>query len=125
MFTNILKAFVIGSSWFVFVPFFIVVSGYHKKKTINFSYYCYSLLAPLWFGIWSAIAALISTKMRINPTVTFLGVSIISPLIIASLITIFPIYDWNTKNQLKHNISLFMFHFLTFNAFIATLYKKI
>ena len=49
-----LKQFVIGSSYLVFFPFFYSVKNNQPKKTYN--YYDYTLVSPLWFGIWNIIS---------------------------------------------------------------------
>ena len=51
-----LKEFVIGSSLPVVIIF---LYGFYNFKKDNYSYFDYSLLAPLWFGIWNIISLII------------------------------------------------------------------
>ena len=44
------KSFVIGSSWLVFILFFIAVSSYNKIKIIKYSYGDYTKEAPFLLG---------------------------------------------------------------------------
>ena len=54
-----LKDFVLGSSYLVFLPYFYSV--HNSQSTKNYSYYEYTLVAPVWFGIWNIISLIIAS----------------------------------------------------------------
>ena len=53
-----LEQFIVGSSWAATLPFFYKVGRIEK----NYSYYAYTLLAPLWLGLWN-VFSLMSPKL--------------------------------------------------------------
>ena len=59
-----LKEFIIGSSIMVVLPFYYIVYNSKSKKT--YSYYLYTLAAPLWFGIWNIISLIIAEKFNLS-----------------------------------------------------------
>ena len=66
-----LREFIVGSSYFVFLPFFYIVKNSKIKR--NYSYYQYTLVAPVWFGIWNIISLIIAeyfglSKMNFSRT---------------------------------------------------------
>ena len=58
MYMKYLKQFVIGSSYLVFAPFFYAVENNQPKKT--YDYYNYTLIAPIWFGVWNVLSLILS-----------------------------------------------------------------
>ena len=91
MINNIIKAFISGCCWPVFIPFFIgfntLKSQYNKKNMIELlgnidPYYLYTIVAPIYFGIMSIIAVVISTVMKINVRLSYFIISLISPIIV-------------------------------------------
>ena len=59
-----LKEFIIGSSYPVVVLFYYMVHNYQSNK--NYDYYEYTLIAPIWFGLWNIISLLISEKYKLS-----------------------------------------------------------
>ena len=55
MINQYLRAFVIGSSCLVFLPYFYVVSHFTKEK-FNFDYMTYTFLAPPSLGLMNMIS---------------------------------------------------------------------
>ena len=92
---NIIKAFISGCCWPVFVPFFwgfnTLKSQYNNKnmkillKNID-PYYLYTIVAPIYFGIMSIIAIVISQVMKINIRLSYFIVSLISPVLVQHFI---------------------------------------
>ena len=73
-----LKEFVIGSSIAVVAPFYYMTYNHQPNK--QYSYYDYSLIAPIWFGLWNIISLIIAEKFKLSKRLRFLTISIISLL---------------------------------------------
>ena len=69
-----LKEFILGSSYLVFLPFYYTVYNSQSKKT--YSYYQYTLAAPVWFGLWNIISLIIAEKEHVDPNDITLNVYI-------------------------------------------------
>ena len=54
-----LRDFIIGSSILVLFPFYY---GTYYNTYRKYSYYNYTLAAPLWFGLWNIISLIIAEK---------------------------------------------------------------
>ena len=80
-----LKQFVIGSSYIIFAPFYYAVENSQPKKT--YSYYDYTLVAPVWFGIWNIISLKLAEYLKLTMRQRFLLVSILSSLSIMAIAT--------------------------------------
>ena len=75
---ELLKSFIIGSSFISFSILFIVVVYLFKIKEATFDFYQYAILAPLGLGLLSLIAKLISLNTTLNLKTSYLLISIIS-----------------------------------------------
>ena len=53
-----LKQFVIGSSYLIFLPFFLLVKNSLPEKT--YSYYTYTITAPVYFGVWNVLSLVLA-----------------------------------------------------------------
>ena len=122
---KLLKAFVVGSCWFVFAPLFLIVSRYHKDKFINYSYYCYSIFCPLYFGLWSTLAVFVSIYFKMDLRFTFFVISVISSFTIMAFITVCPVYDFTFERRLIQYGYILGMHLITFNIMIANLYHQV
>ena len=71
-----LKQFVVGSSYIVFAPFFYAVEKTQPKKT--YKYYDYTLVAPVWFGLWNMLSLILAKHFKLSFRMRFLLVSIIT-----------------------------------------------
>ena len=116
-----LKEFVIGSSIAVVLPFYYVVYNSQSKRT--YSYYSYTLLAPLWFGLWNIISLIIAEHFGLSNKIRYLLISIIS------LLSIFIVAKfYYTKTEKEWNIyylDQFIRYMLVWNIVIYNLDKYI
>ena len=116
-----LKDFVIGSSIVVVVPFFYMVYNHQSKK--KYSYYNYSLLAPVWFGLWNIISLIIAEKYNLSDRLRFLIISIISLLTIYIISHFY--YNKTKKERIYYYLQQFIKYMLTWNIVIYNLNKYI
>ena len=115
---EVLKSFIIGSSFPSFIIFFIAVTYFFvREKTAIFNYYRYSMTAPLGLGLAAVLSKTISLKFNIKLKITYFIVSIIS----ASLKCIEiskeeDVYDFKTKERwyLQYLI-VFIGHLFVYN----------
>ena len=115
-----LKELIIGSSIIVVLPFYYG-AYYNTKKT--YSYYLYTLAAPLWFGIWNIISLIIADKFNLSKRLRFLTISIISLLSIYFIAQFY--YDKTQKEWYDYYLNQFIRYMITWNIIIYYLDKYI
>ena len=70
-----LRDFIILSSILIILPFYY--STYNSSQK-TYSYYNYTLLAPLWFGLFNVISLIIAEQFNLSKRLRFFTISIIS-----------------------------------------------
>ena len=132
--TNVLKAFIVGSSWFSFILFFTgfysLKSSYNMKNMEKITnginpYFVYTICAPLYFGFQSVFAILISKFFKLHFRIGFLIVSLISPFLTSLFIKLNDVYFFTEDRWVKQYIYLILYHMFTYNIIIANLYYLI
>ena len=118
-----LKQFIIGSSYLVFFPFFYSVKNNQPKKTYN--YYDYTLVSPLWFGIWNIISLIIAENLNLTLNQRFIVISIISSLSIMIIATYLKSYNFTKKEWKKYYIYIFLKYMFVWNIIILNIEKYI
>jgi len=121
---NYLRAFVIGSSCFVFLPFFYSVSLFNKT-IFNFDYNTYIFLAPLFLGLMNVLSLLIAEEYALSPRERFLLISILAPTIVFALIVLFKIYNYTYSQWINHIVKLYLFYFFIWNIVVYNLDKYV
>ena len=115
-----LRAFVIGSSFLVFFPYFWIVSSFDKKN-INFSYQFYSFMAPIALGVFNILSLYLATINR------FLLISFIAPTLVA--LTVYFTKAYNTlktySSWLNYLVKLYLLYFIVFNFDVYFLDKYV
>jgi len=118
MINQYLRAFVIGSSFFVFFPYFFIVSNF-EKKMYNFSYKYYTFLAPIALGLMNVFSLIIANYLNLSKKNRFLLMSILSPAIVASFALLIKAYNFkNNYEVLLYIIKLFALYYIVFNYII-------
>ena len=115
-----LKEFIIGSSIIVVLPFYY--STYHSSQK-TYSYYSYTLLAPLWFGLFNVISLIIAEQFNLSKRLRFFTISIISLLSIYFIAHFY--YDKTRKQWLFYYFQQFIAYMITWNIIIFYLDKYI
>jgi hypothetical protein len=115
-----LRAFVIASSFLVFLPHFIAVAGLDETK-INYTYKQYTFVAPLYYGIMNMLSLYIALQFNLSNRQRYLVVGTLSPLIVISFSYIFKTYEYKGNEWLQYGLGLFVKHFLIWNLIVYTL----
>ena len=114
------KAFIVGSSWPVFITFFNAVSRFVDTNTINIDYVKYSKLAPFLLGLLNVCGLWISRKFHLSCGARFVLTGIIGATVVSLFITKNKIYNYNTKAQWReHYVNLYVLYFITFVVVIG------
>lgn len=121
---NILKSFIIGSSFPVILPFFYVVSNIPTHLR-NYSYFTYTWVAPLYLGIINVLATLIGQKWGLSLRQRYLLVGPLSGLLVGWLATMFETYNYDRQEWVKYYLRIIFNHLLIFNTVIYFLEKWI
>jgi len=131
---NIIKAFLSGCCWPVFVPFFWGFNSlkpqYNNesmKKLLgnNDPYYLYTIIAPVYFGLMSVISILIAESLQINVRLSYFIMSLISPIFVSSLIKSNNVYTFSKNRWILQYLYLFLFHSFAYNVVMVNIYKFI
>ena len=116
------KSFVIGSSWLVFILFFIAVSSYNKTKIIKYSYDDYTKEAPFLLGCAAVFAKFIHLNYNISLRKSLFLTSLITFSIISTYITFWDLYKFKTNMRwYKQYLLVFIGHFIAFNIIVYNL----
>ena len=119
---SLLKSFLVGSSYPVFLPFFYVVYNYLPKK--NYTYYSYTLKSPLWFGLFNCLSLIIANKYNLSLRKRFFVISLMSFLLISFYAYyIKKSYNFTKKEWFKYFILVFVGHMFAWNLVIYNLEK--
>ena len=118
-----LKQFIIGSSYPVFVSFFYSVQNFQPKKT--YKYYDYTLVAPIWFGVWNIISLIIAEKFNLSNRYRFILVSLLSCLSIMIIATKLKSYKFNKKEWKNYYLYIFVKYIIVWNLVIYNIENNI
>ena len=120
------RDFVIGSSFIVVAPF-LAWTGYpHKNITQQYSYYHYSLLTPIWFGILNVFSSIMSKRFNLTKRERFFIISIISGLGVTIAAKTFKLYSKKNNNEwYTYYFHTMINHLLVWNIVIYNLDKYI
>lgn len=119
-----LRAFVIGSSFIVFLPYFYIVSKF-KPSYFNYDYKSYTFLAPISLGIMNMLSLIISKKYNISNKNRFLYSSIIAPTCVLFTVIYFKIYNYTIEQWISHILRLYLLYFFVFNFILYYLDKYV
>jgi len=132
--TDYLKAFIVGSSLPAFALFFIGFYGNKKyistqncvTKTLDIEpYIFYTIGAPLYMGLMSMLAIMISQQYKISTRQSFFVVSLLSPIIVSFLITYCDIYNFSPHRLTEQYLRLFVYHSMLYNLVIFTIFERL
>tara|TARA_Y100000996_G_C22517155_1_gene640892 strand:+ start:1087 stop:1467 length:381 start_codon:yes stop_codon:yes gene_type:complete len=123
-----LKEFIVGSSFPVVFLFFYythqhLVNKDDSKYKYKYSYLQYTMLAPLWFGIWNIISLIIAEKYRLSVRQRFLVVSFLS--ILSIYLIAHQVYNKTQEEWNKYYLHAFINYMLVWNLIIYNLEKYI
>jgi hypothetical protein len=120
-----LRAFVIGSCFFVIFPYFYVVSNFNPSKS-NINYSLYTYYAPLWLGLFNVLSLFIAKQFKLSKRMRFITIGILAPSSIAIfLIIIGKVYNYTTAQWIRHIFILYLFYLFMFNCVVYLLDKYV
>jgi hypothetical protein len=124
MWSEYLRAFVIGSCYLVFVPYFLAV-GTADEKQLNYTYKQYTFVAPIYLGLINMISLFFAKTYNLSRRMRYVLFGSISPLMVSSFSYLFQTYNYSNEKWIMYVIRLFSKHFLIFNIVIYSLDKYI
>jgi len=119
-----LRAFVIGSSFLVFIPYFIAVRSL-DKKLVNYSYENYTLYAPIGLGLYNVLSLYIANKFNLAKRNRFLFISLLAPTLVAIGVYTRKAYNYTINQWFNHIWILYLLYFVVFNFVIYYLDKYV
>lgn len=120
-----LRAFVIGSSFFVFIPYFLGVRYLSEQKLSNYSYENYTLYAPIGLGLYNVISLYIANKFNLTKRNSLFLLSILAPTLVAIGVYTRKSYNYTANQWFAHIWMLYLLYFLVFNFVFYYLDKHI
>jgi len=123
-----LREFIIGSSFPVVFLFFYytyqhITSKDDSKYKYKYSYLQYTMVAPLWFGIWNIISLKIAEKYRLSVRQRFLVVSFLS--ILSIYLIAHQVYNKTQEEWYVYYRNQFIRYMVTWNIIIYYINKYI
>jgi hypothetical protein len=112
-----LRAFVIGSSFPVFLPHFLTVANLDERN-LNYTYKQYTFVAPLYYGILNAISLYLALSFKLTDRQRYLLIGTVSPLIVIVFSYLFKTYDYEGDEWITYGVGLFMKHFFIWNIIV-------
>jgi hypothetical protein len=119
-----LRAFVIGSSFLVFLPYFFVVSRY-KKSDFNYNYTSYTFLAPVVLGLMNVASLIIANQFNLSKRYRYLLVSILAPTLVMITVTVFKVYNYTFHGKISYCVQLYLLYFIVWNFVVFNLDKYV
>ena len=118
---DVLSSFIAGSSAPVLLPFLHAVSKIPKSYTFE----SYSMIAPLYFGVTSALATMFVKNYALSLLRSLLFVSVVSALFVFSVARFMGAYEYTTKEWLAYFLRLIVRHavaYLTVYAIVKYIF---
>jgi hypothetical protein len=118
--SDYVKAFVIGSSYPVFIPFFYAVSQYDESM-INYGYKSYTLIAPLFLGTLNVVGLYLANTYGLSRMKRFGLTGTLGALTVATTITVFKAYNFSTARWIQQYVSLIIVYIFVFCVIVNVL----
>lgn len=119
-----LRAFVIGSSFLIFAPYFYIVSQFDPNK-INYNYNSYTFVAPIGLGLMNIISLYLAKKYNLTAKKRFRLMSLLSPTCVLLSVYIFKMYNFSQNDWIEYICKLYLLYFIIFNFVMYNLDKFI
>ena len=116
---SLIRPFVIGSSYIVFAPYYYAVLHYQPKK--NYSYEDYTFVAPVWFGMWNSLSAVLARKFNLTLRQRFALISILSGFSVSSIAFKTKSFKFNRDEWIKYFKYVFVKYIIVWNIIIYNL----
>ena len=124
MYNEIIRAFVIGSCFFVIIPFYYLVYHFDSNSS-NINFMNYIFYAPLGLGLFNVLSLIIAKKLKLTSRLRFFIISLITPSIVTAIILYFKTYNYTLFEWYFHIFNLYLFYFFIFNVIVYFLDKHV
>jgi hypothetical protein len=115
-----IKSFIIGSSWPIFIFYFIPVSQYGKMMNLPFT--TYTMIAPPFLGLLNVYGMYLKNRYTLSQSQRFFYTGLIGAIFISITITLLQIYNFTTKSRwIRQYINLQIMYFFIFSIVIRSL----
>jgi hypothetical protein len=121
---NYLLQFIIASNILIFMPFYNFVHRSIEKGILNYDYYTYSLIAPLYFGCFNVLGTFIQNIFKFSDLIKYLLISIFSYSGLMITLHNRNLYNFDKKEMYKHQINVFI-NYLFIWVIVINLMEKI
>jgi hypothetical protein len=116
--SDLIKAFVIGSSWPAFILYFYGVSRF-PDNIKNYSYVNYTMIAPIALGIFNVIGYVVAKKLKLTRSERFILTGLAGAIGVSIFITITNAYNFSTKKEWTNQyIKLLIIYIFVFGVII-------
>ena len=142
---NYLRSFVIGSCFFVVLPFFLAVDSASLKiaKYIpflklldpskrNYSYEQYSFIAPVFLGMANAVSLYIvkyfeaeGIQYNVSSASRYLVLSLFVPTFVLWFSYTFGMYNYTSAEWMYYAALIYLAHFAVWNYLVAYLERNV
>jgi hypothetical protein len=119
-----LRAFVIGSSCLVFLPYFYAVSRFSPEK-FNFDYVTYTFLAPIGLGFMNLLSLIFAKIFHFSRKIRYLLTSVLAPTFVLFMVYMLSVYNYTMNEWINHAITLYVFYFFIVNFILYNLDKYV
>ena len=120
---KILRHFIIGSSFPIVSTFYYSV--YYQQPKKNYSYFNYSLIAPIYFGLYNVILNIIGNKYGWSLKKRYLIFTFISWLTTILYATNYKSYNFNSNQWKKYYLYLLIKYLILWNIIVINIEKNI
>ena len=117
-----LREFILGSSYFVTLPFFYSAGKIKHKK---YKYYNYTLVAPIWLGLWNVISLIIAEKFGLTTKQRYIMLTFITFTLSLIIVKSIDAYKYSSKEWNMYYLRLFIKHFIMWNIVVFYLDKYV
>jgi hypothetical protein len=119
-----LRAFVIGSSFFVFFLFFYSIIQIPTKKR-NYHFYQYTFIAPFFLGLMNMVSLYISDVFNITRQFSLFVTSISVPFALILFAKTYNIYNFTKSEWVFYIWYVFLLYIFVFNVVVYYLDKYV
>lgn len=125
MIRQYLRAFVIGSSFLVFFPFFLAVYNFNTKD-INYTFSEYAFIAPFSLGVMNMSSLFITNTFDLSRRLSIFIVSLIAPILVISFVKMRKLYNYKSASVwFSHIWKTFLMYLIVWNVVVYNIDKYV
>jgi len=116
------KQFIAGSSILVAAPFYY---GFHTLKRAEYSYFHYTFLVPIWWGLWNVMSLVVAEAFSLSTRMRFLLVSLITYALAVTYTTYNNVYDFSLYQWYGYYFLMLTTYLIMWNVVVYFIEKLI